>query len=87
MTLQLELNPELEARLSAQATQHGMTLDAYVLRLVEGNSSVQSYPTGTGRMTKEEFHKMLDEIALDPENTPSIPTSAFSRESFYEGRP
>jgi len=41
-------------------------------------------PAGPSPMTVEEFHKMLDELAVGAEKLPSLPTSAFSRESIYE---
>ena len=86
MTIQLELNPELEARLTAEASERGMALETYVLKLVEGKSPDRAYATGTGRLTVEEFHRMLAEISQGSENLPSLPTSAFSRDSFYEDR-
>ncbi len=86
MTLQLELNPETEAQLAAEAAQHGMAPEAYALKLIKGALPSQAYATGTGRLTVEEFHKMLAEISEGAENRPSLPTSAFSRESFYEDR-
>jgi hypothetical protein len=86
MTLQIELAPEIEARLAAEAAQHGMALEAYALKLLEGALPPRACATGTGRMTVEEFHKMLDEISSGAENLPSLPTSAFTRESFYEDR-
>lgn len=85
MTLQLELKPETEAELTAQATEHGMTPEAYAGKLLDG--ALLPVRTGTGRLTVEEFHQMLDEISSGAENLPSLPTSAFSRESFYEDKP
>jgi hypothetical protein len=38
-------------------------------------------------MTVEEFHKMLDELAVGAEKLPNLPTSAFSRESIYADHP
>jgi hypothetical protein len=38
-------------------------------------------------MTVEEFHKMLDELAVGAEKLPTLPTSAFGRESIYEDHP
>ena len=85
MTLQLELKPETEARLAAEAAQRGMAREAYASKLLD--SMLMSPRTGTERLTVEEFHKMLAEISSGTENLPSLPTSAFSRESFYEDRP
>ena len=56
MTMLVELDPETEARLKAQAMRHGVAPEQYA-----------------GNFLRE--------------NLPTLPTSAFSRESFYEGRP
>ncbi len=39
-----------------------------------------------GRLSPEQVHQMLREIAENSQDLPKLPTSAFSRESFYEGR-
>ncbi len=69
MTLQLELNPETEAQLAAEAAQHGMAPEAYALKLIKGALPSQAYATGTGRLTVEEFHKMLAEISEGAEKS------------------
>lgn len=84
MTIQVELSPETEARLSAAAKARGVAIERYAERLL--HDAVTSTATGTGKLTVEEFHKMLQEIAEGAEKLPQLPTSAFSRESFYEDR-
>jgi len=42
---------------------------------------------GTGKLTVEEFHAMLKELAEGSESLPNLPTESFTRESFYEDRP
>lgn len=82
MTILLELDPETEARLRAQAELHGIALNLYASRLLK---EAALPPTGgTGKLTLEEFHTMLRELAEGSENLPKLPTSAFNRESIYE---
>ena len=39
-----------------------------------------------GGLSVGELHAMLDAIAEGSEKLPKVPTSAFTRESFYEDR-
>jgi hypothetical protein len=85
MTIQVELSPEVEARLAADAVVRGMALEKYAGKLLE--EALTPNEIGTGKLTREGLRDMLKKIAVDSENHPKLPTSAFSRESFYEGRP
>jgi len=82
MTIQVELSPETEARLAAAAQARGVALEQYAATLLHG--ALVSSATGSGKLTVEEFHKMLRELAEGSEKLPQLPTSAFSRESLYE---
>jgi hypothetical protein len=90
MTLMIELPPELENRLRAIATQHGLDATDYVLRLIEQNLPA---PEATGKslwntVPPDEWLRAFDEWANS--HDPSIPLlsdKAVSRASFYEGRP
>lgn len=84
MTIQVELSPEAEARLAAAAQARGVALEKYVGTLL--HEVLASPPTGSGRLTVDELHTMLGEIAEGSENLPHLSTSAFTRESFYDGR-
>ncbi len=84
MTIQVELSPEAEARLAAEAQAHGLPTEEYAGRLLQ--SRLTAPPAPSGKMTIEEFHKMLAEIAEGSEKLPNPPTSSFTRESFYEDR-
>ncbi|MGD0548379.1 MAG: hypothetical protein ABR991_11205 [Terracidiphilus sp.] len=85
MTIQLELDPETEARLKAQAVLHGVAPEEYAEKLLD--AAIPSRPAGRGKLTREELHAMLERIGEGAENRPKLPTSAFSRESFYEDHP
>jgi hypothetical protein len=84
MTIQVELSPEAEASLKAQAALQGIELEQYALKVLE--EAAASRPNGAGKLTRESLHAMLDRIGEGWENRPKLPTSAFSRESFYEER-
>jgi hypothetical protein len=84
MTIRVELNPETEARLVAEARAQGLPVETVVAQLL------QEVLTGPylcrGLLTVEEFHQMLDAMAEGSERLPNLPTESFSRESFYEDR-
>lgn len=84
MTIQVELNSEMEARLLAGAQERGISVEKYAETLLKDAVALQSQPTG--KLSVEELHAMLDAIAEGSEKLPNLPTSAFTRESFYEGR-
>jgi hypothetical protein len=46
MTVELELPPELQARLTAEASQSGLPLSEYLLRLLAGGRETE--PLGSG---------------------------------------
>jgi len=84
MTIKVELNPETEARLVAQARSQGVPLEQLAERLLQ--EALTSSPLPNGALTVEEFHRMLEGMAEGSENLPNLPTESFSRESFYEDR-
>jgi hypothetical protein len=84
MTILLELDPETEARLKAQAERRGMAPEQYAGEFLREN--LPSRATEKGKLTREGLHAMLREVGEGSENLPKLPTSAFTRESFYEDR-
>ena len=85
MTIQVELKPETQARLAAEAEAHGVPVEQYAGSLLD--EALALYPSGSGKLTLDELQTMLREIAEGSDKLPHVPTSAFSRESFYEDRP
>lgn len=83
MTIQLDLNPETEARLIAEAHSQGVTPEELAERLLKDALTGTCFPPGA--LTVDEFHAMLDAMAEGSENLPELTTESFSRESFYEG--
>jgi hypothetical protein len=84
MTIQLKLNSETEARLIAEARAKGVPLEKAAEQLLE--QALAGRPSHRGRMSVEEFHLMLRQMAEGSEKLPNLPTESFSRESFYEDR-
>jgi hypothetical protein len=84
MTIQIELSPESEARLVAEARARGMALEKYAGSLLQ--EALASPANRPGNLTVEKFHAMLDALARGSEGLPTLPTESFTRESFYEGR-
>jgi hypothetical protein len=84
MTIQIELSPEVETRLTIAAQAHGIAVEKYAGDLIQ--DALAPFTRGSGRLTVEEFHAMLSELAEGSENLPNLPTESFTRESFYEDR-
>jgi hypothetical protein len=84
MTIRVELNPETEARLAAEARAQGLPLEKVAERLLK--EALTRHSLSRGRMSVEEFHRLLDAMAEGSEKLPDLPTESFSRESFYEDR-
>lgn len=82
MTIELKLNSETEARLIAESRAKGVPLEKVAEQILE--QALASRPLSRGRMSVEEFHRMLGEMAEGSERLPDLPTESFSRESFYE---
>ncbi len=84
MTIQVELSPESEARLAADAQARGVAMEKYAGSLLE--EALASPVSRSGKLTIEKFHAMLDALAEGSERLPNLPTESFTRESFYEDR-
>ncbi len=84
MTIRVELNPETEARLKAEARAKGLPLEKVAEQLLR--EALRERPSSRGELSVEEFHRMLDAMAEGSEKLPDLPTETFSRESFYEDR-
>ena len=82
MTIQVDLNPEIEARLIAQARSRGVPLEKLAEQLLREALTATSLPQGV--LSIEEFHQMLKGMAQGSERLPNLPTESFSRASFYE---
>ena len=84
MTILLELDPETEARLRAQADRRGIAPEQYAGEFLRDNLPL--YATGTGILTREDLRAMREELPRGSENLPILPPEATERSSFYEDR-
>jgi hypothetical protein len=81
MTVTLDLKPELEAGLMAQAQANGKTLEEYLVSMVEG---VVLPPKKT--LTPEQRAAAFEAWSAGHRPTPPLSDYAVSREGIYEGR-
>ena len=84
MTIRVELSPEVEARLVAEARSQGLPLEKVAERLLK--EALAELPASRGLVSVEEFHRMLNAMSEGSEKLPELPIESFSRESFYKDR-
>ncbi len=82
MTITVEIQPEVQAELAAQAAARGMDVPTYAATLLE-QAAQPAQPEAKNR-NLEEFEKTLDRIAQFSHKIPVLPDEAFSRESLYQ---
>lgn len=82
MTVTLKLKPEVEAELLTQAQASGMTLEEYLLSMVEG----AVLPKTQEILSPEQRAAAFEAWSAGHRPTPPLSDYAVSRESMYEGR-
>ena len=82
MSVTLTFRPEVEAGLLAQAEASGMTLEDYVLSVIEG----AVLPATQKALSPEERAAAFEAWSADHRLTPPLSDYAVSREAMYEGR-
>jgi hypothetical protein len=80
MTVTLDLSPELEEQVVAQARAAGVTMEAYLLSLIRAGVVL---PARGEQATQEEFEGFLDALAEDSDDIPVLPPEALTREAIY----
>lgn len=83
MTIQVELSPEAEARLTAEAVVRGIALEIYAGYLLQQIAAVPA--PGTGVLTPEDVRAATRALTDRSANLPVLPPDATERASFYEG--
>ncbi|MGH8246433.1 MAG: hypothetical protein ACREUU_08370 [Gammaproteobacteria bacterium] len=78
MTVTVELKPEVEASLVAQARAKGLPLDRYIQDLIEQLASLD-----VQAMTPKEREQAFDEWADSIEVPAGVKEEAFHRENWY----
>ena len=81
VTIRVELNPEMERQLAAEALARGVALELYAQRLLQ--EAIASRSKGHARASQEEFGAFLDALASKAPNVPQLRTETFSREMIY----
>jgi hypothetical protein len=81
MTIQVELNPEMEALLIAEAQAQGIALEKYAQRLLQ--EALDSRPRRRSRASQDEFRRFLDALASKAPNAPQLRAETFSRGMIY----
>jgi hypothetical protein len=84
MTIQVELNPEAQARLSTVAQAQGIPPERVAQQLL--HEALASHSAAQGTLSVEEFRGMLEALAAGSEKLPQLATESFTRQSFYEDR-
>ena len=81
MAITLNLPPEVEASLAAQARALGLQLNSYVQNLLEQQAGMGRSEQATNL---EQFEAELDALAQGSDKLPYLPPAALTRESFYQ---
>ena len=82
MTLTIDLSPEREAALKAQAAARGLTVEQWLLQLAEQSGSIPALKQEAQDTWEKEF---ADWVNSDPD-TPPLSDEAISRASLYPDR-
>jgi hypothetical protein len=81
MTIKVELNPEMEERLAAEARAYGIALEEYAQRLLQ--QAMGSPLQARSRASQDEFRSFLDALASKAPDVPQLRADTFSREMIY----
>jgi hypothetical protein len=84
MTIQVELDPETEAKVTAEASRRGIAPERYVREFLREN--VPGYATGTGILSPGDVEELSARLSEGSENLPILPPEVNDRASYYEDR-
>jgi len=82
--IQIELQPELEAQLAAEAQSRGMELEGYIQKPITERAAGSQHPSSSNRPAA--IDELLEQLAAHSDKIPDLPDEAFTRESFYRDR-
>jgi hypothetical protein len=83
--MQIQLQPEIEAQLAAEAQALSLTPEGYAEQLIAESITATPLYVREPELSMEEFDASLDRLTRYSNKIPALPIDAFSRESFYEG--
>ena len=84
MTILIELSPEAEARLAAEAESRGMMLEAYASQILHEHAPYSA--TGVGLLTADDVEALSERLSAGSERLPILPLEVNDRASYYEDR-
>lgn len=82
MTVTVKIRPEIEAELLTQAKASGMTVEEYVLSVVEG----VVLPAAQTTLSPDDRAAAFEAWSARHRPTPPVSDHAVSHEAMYEGR-
>ncbi|MBI5083103.1 MAG: hypothetical protein HZB13_00680 [Acidobacteria bacterium] len=82
MTVRLEIRPDVEANLAAQARARGVPLDAYLTSVIEDLARTEPARPAS----PQDLRATLDKLAELGRDLPPLPSDALTRESIYRDR-
>ncbi len=83
MGINIELRPDLEVRLTEEASAQGMTVSSYLETVLDKNAAEAQ--SSQSALTAEEWSRELRQWAKEfPGQTPLLSDNAISRESIYD---
>jgi len=80
MSAKLDIKPEVAERLTAEANERGVSVEAFLEALLD---EAQALPVRPSRATFEEFKATLDALAEGSEARPVLSDEATTREGIY----
>ncbi|NER23445.1 MAG: hypothetical protein F6J86_13025 [Symploca sp. SIO1B1] len=85
MTIQLQLKPEVEAQLIAQAAAKGISVETYLESVIENSLVNQEQASFYRTVTEQEWNLELMDLINSPAFTgaPPLADTAVDRESIY----
>jgi hypothetical protein len=83
MTVTLELRPEVEAQLLAQANAKGLSLPDYLKNVVEQQAGSRAALTSVEAMSHEEWEREFEAFVDGFPQQPVLSDEAISRDSIY----
>jgi hypothetical protein len=83
MIVTLDLCPEVEAQLVAQANAKGLSLPDYLKRVVELQASARAALTSAPSMSHEEWEREFEALIDSFPQQPVLSDEAISRDSIY----
>jgi len=84
MTIQVELDPETEARLNAEAARFGVAPEQYAGEFLRNN--LPFHGSKDHKLTCEDIDRLTERLSAGSENLPVLPPEVNNRESYYEDR-